>query len=68
MKWTTETPTIPGFYWFKDGLTEDKEIVKVFIKNDKLFAENDELFFQIDDWAKQKIIMFWAGPLPEPEE
>lgn len=52
LKWTTEPPTVPGWYWHRNclGVTF---LHLTAVKANPLPA--------LDTWE-------WAGPVPEPEE
>lgn len=67
MVWTTEPPTVPGWYWYQccfspariaqikyRGLDTDRMIAS--------FAGNKE-----DEWV-ENMAALWAGPIPGPEE
>ena len=66
MKWTTELPTEPGWYWLREY---GQQPIIVRVKKDKdvpgiLLAE--AVYLNI---AVQILVgCEWAGPIPEPEE
>ena len=71
MKWTSEQPTKPGFYWCK---TENEAaIVEVSewyaeelhknILAVELIGDEEKYIFN-----EQFPVLLWAGPIPEPEE
>jgi hypothetical protein len=68
MKWTTDKPTKPGWYWYK-GEDPDIEhadgiaIVEVIKEEDRLVCRhsNDD-----NEWIEYSQAQ-WAGPLKAPE-
>lgn len=65
MKWTTEKPTAPGWYWYRSivcEVTRYTRVVEVF-PNGKV---SDGSLFPMDH--VDKFNGEWAGPIPEPEE
>ena len=62
MKWTSELPTEPGWYWVRNSTTKHKNIVLVF---DGLVAGN---YTCLKVEEAHEIYGEWAGPIPEPEE
>lgn len=71
MKWTSDQPTKPGFYWCKvDGETSIVFISEWHIEELKKnvlvieFIGNDEKII-LDEISSGAL---WAGPIPEPEE
>lgn len=63
MKWTTQMPEKPGYYWWKYGF--EKEILRV-SKSDltnSLFAEGGEYSFEVDPGDGS----MWCY-IPEPEK
>ena len=61
MKWTTEKPTKPGWYWFKDH--SYKYIMYInpdIMPNGKDGYDGKEWMFS---WEA-----LWAGPIEEPED
>lgn len=71
LRWSKEPPTMPGWYWWKEGRNEESMIVHVFIvahiSGEKFlcaqFAGEGDIVHRID-----KIDGEWAGPISEPEE
>ena len=64
MKWTTEQPTVPGWYWHRmtDGLTWMEQIE---VLDGRLVVIEDH------PYGPQPVAGCtgeWAGPIPEPEE
>jgi len=60
MTWTTEKPTVKGWYWHTTDKTEPR-IVHV-IQHQQLL-QADGVYLWAGYWAGQ-----WAGPLLPPEE
>lgn len=65
MKWTSEKPTKPGYYWLR-GADADAQLVRVYrarlsgaMRVESIEGWNDV----VDDISCQ-----WAGPLEEPQE
>ena len=60
MKWTTEKPTEPGFYWYQypstEGMPPHKDICEV-----RQFDINENTF-------QYGSATLWAGPIEEPED
>lgn len=68
MKWTTDKPTQPGWYWIKDGSAA--RIVELEIGTfDGVYVA---WVWQVGSRAQIPLERFncgeWAGPIPEPEE
>lgn len=68
MKWTTDKPTDPGWYWFQHWYTGEPLIAwidyPILLSGDgqpPLLKANGKY---IEDISNGK----WAGPIPEPEE
>ena len=68
MKWTTELPTEPGWYWFRNARLDKPTIVKVERYNKKLGAiiyhgltRGCAYFITVHDDTGE-----WAGPIEEP--
>ena len=80
MRWTTERPTKPGYYWFKDpGYYWFKDpryywfkdhpriayIVYVYISGTGMRVDNGkDMNDPIEDYKDGE----WAGPIPKPTE
>ena len=70
MKWTTDKPTEPGWYWIDDGDGWDFSVVKVSLnyKQDlfvsSIYNEDNEAV-PINEFD---YVTRWAGPIPEPED
>lgn len=60
MKWTTDKPSVPGWYWWR-GLSGKAWITEVLLEKDGNLCV---------DWGMQvaHCCYEWAGPIPEPEE
>ncbi len=58
MKWTTEKPTEPGWYWIKGYDDSEPRII---------FAENRGKFFDGKYWHNPYKAK-WAGPISVPED
>ena len=62
MKWTTEPPTEPGFYWVKEYRDSVPNIVLTYDTGEESLKCEDGQYVLLMDTAK------WAGPIQEPEE
>lgn len=64
MKWTTERPTEPGFYFFRSPLRE-RRIVKVVVDDytGALIVSGECVFNEVSNFLPE---CEWAGPIPEP--
>lgn len=66
--WGTESPTVPGWYWYTQSDFSRPRIVQLMYRGldtDRLtasFAGNEE-----DEWVED-MVGRWAGPIPMPEE
>ena len=67
MKWTTEKPTTPGWYWARWHFHEPPgrpEVVEIELYKDELrIMEWDNVKTNLDDCPFNE----WAGPLEPPE-
>lgn len=67
MKWTSEKPTKPGWYWYK-SLRRPTQVMQVyaneFFVRGVLFAQSSGL----NSTRVAKLTGQWAGPLEEPQE
>ncbi len=61
MKWTTEKPTTPGWYWYKGA--GYSTTLYVYTANGGLFVEDHDYTGPVQGYPGE-----WAGPIPEPEE
>ncbi len=63
MKWTTEKPTAPGWYWYKGA--GYPTILYVYTETfiGSLFVEDPDYGGPVQGYPGE-----WAGPIPEPEE
>lgn len=62
MTWTSDKPTVPGWYWYR-GYEDADRVVHVMDNGESLVAcsfEFSESMFYLDGQ--------WAGPIPAPEE
>lgn len=57
-EWTTEKPTVPGWYWYKGNW--NAETVHV------VYAQNGRLYARWWDWVDEMNGQ-WAGPLEVPK-
>ncbi len=66
MKWTTEKPTDPGWYWYHPEFTETPLIVLVSIRGKSVTFERAgfSMLYKISKEGTGK----WAGPIPVPED
>lgn len=63
LRWTTKTPTMPGWYWFHRA-AKVTEVAKVYLRQDNQLRCRfcaDQIDYPVD------LIGEWAGPIPEPE-
>jgi hypothetical protein len=60
MKWTTEKPIVPGWYWFRIDSAWDGPIWKPAIYHTR---ELEKFSFPISDHYAQ-----YSGPIDEPED
>lgn len=66
MTWTTEKPTVPGYYWYRIQGNDDQIVEVVFSKRDGCFevywmADNGGWPLQFTNGAE------WAGPIKPPQ-
>ncbi len=61
MRWTTEFPSTPGWYWLRRPDFED-EIVKVEDAGDELLVWSGDFCYENLEDAE------WAGPIPAPQD
>jgi hypothetical protein len=61
MRWTTEKPTVPGWYWWRKTATARARIVDVLSDREGLYAEGWKMMAMT--WNGE-----WAGPILPPEE
>ena len=57
--WTTEPPTVDGWYWVPNGEAE-REIVRVELPD--VFRNGTDVAHNVSEFTH------WMGPLPEPEK
>lgn len=66
LRWTTERPKEPGWYWYRDKVRREPIVVTYDpIKN---YAREGHLGHPLDKLAAEYKPIEWAGPIPEPEE
>ena len=65
MTWTTEKPTVPGWYWWRYEKGRKATMLNV----------SQSHIQQMDIFTEGSLVMFlnevpghWAGPIPAPEE
>lgn len=58
MKWTTEKPTEPGWYWFKNA--------NGIVMQEIFLSKKGELWVDFDPLYEYENTQF-AGPIPQPE-
>ncbi len=71
LAWTTDPPTVPGYYWvsWKVGWNFADEIVRVRFRR-RNCRDTDELIVAPVGTEAQynlDIAQMWAGPIPEPQ-
>lgn len=59
MTWTTQKPTKPGFWFYRNGFTRTMFLI---------MNERGELQTEYYTQVKEIDGGEWAGPIPEPEE
>lgn len=64
LKWTKETPTKSGYYYFR-GKRFTQRVLRVDIKRDYVTGANIRTTLDV---LTKYVEPEWAGPLPEPEE
>ncbi len=64
MKWTTTTPTVPGWHWWRASDEHGAWPHKIAQINGVLYITT----FGTDHKRELYIGGEWAGPIPEPEE
>lgn len=71
--WTSEPPTVPGWYWYR--ASPDKEVVMADVQpfNGELAAEMKPaapkfMFDSVSYYRKKFPGCQWAGPIPLPQE
>lgn len=65
LRWTKESPTKDGWYWWKDARVGEVFVAWVFTvlrTYARLLDGND------NDYEIEKLDGEWAGPIPEPKE
>lgn len=68
MTWTTEKPTRPGWYWWRDLPEYDVRMLYVVKQDHELFAYYvDNMDLHLWTSTKAGLIGEWAGPLAPPE-
>jgi hypothetical protein len=69
MKWTSEPPTKPGWYWFGNDTGKACVQVSYMNRNGGYYAVAlGAVSFDVTMWKKNHEDMRWAGPIPEPTE
>lgn len=70
MKWTSEPPKEPGWYWYKDP-SETPSVAYVYDKSHgSLMIENcpGPERSMVLTFHPDRTRGLWSGPIPEPEE
>ena len=71
MKWTKETPNLPGWYWVRIDGFEDG-IVLLRLTSCVMFwdegGESTPMPDVLKFWQWREKAIYWAGPVPRPEE
>ena len=60
MTWTTDKPTVPGWYWYRP--------VGLPMRPRELFDYNGRLFIRGFEWLDNVTTGEWAGPIETPKE
>lgn len=76
LRWTKETPTKPGWYWFRNTNQRDVHVVCIAYEWDEHMVDLELVaWFALEppyNWHSPHIVARmdgeWAGPIPEPEE
>jgi hypothetical protein len=65
MNWTTEKPTAPGWYWYRDQDGRNAEFIKVFVG-----SENVNAYFPSEDTycGADMLTGQFSGPILPPTE
>jgi hypothetical protein len=70
-EWTTETPTVEGWYWFrvKSGTSESSitELSYIEIRGGRACFAPLVNGYEFDDDYEMSDITHWLGPIPAPE-
>lgn len=65
LRWTSEPPTVPGWYWQRGGESEEPRVVPVVWCR----ADSGEMELRICCRPYTPLSRYeWAGPIPEPQE
>jgi hypothetical protein len=71
LTWTTETPTVEGWYWFrvKSGTSESSitELSYIEIRGGRACFAPLVNGYEFDDDYEMSDITHWLGPIPAPE-
>lgn len=67
MKWTDESPTEPGWYWYR----QKENVPEKYWRPHQVVAVDDCLFVSTTKHGNDREVKFftgqWAGPIEEPE-
>jgi hypothetical protein len=61
VNWVTETPTAPGYYWWRESGSEEPCIVEVDIKQRRVLSLGTDEAPSLDEMEGE-----WYGPLESP--
>ena len=72
MKWTTEPPTKPGWYWVRVPQSHASMRGGIFVVSIEIFGGKQHIDWLVDgyEWDppfEESHITHWLGPLPVPE-
>jgi hypothetical protein len=59
--WSADTPTRPGWYWFRDEPGDEPDVVEVFVVDARLRVFDGAEVVDAAEWGGE-----WAGPIPPP--
>ena len=73
MKWTSETPSAPGvYYWRAGGGCAVKTVILEYVRGTTAFTKELHMTYPKSECTAVPYARFmggeWAGPIPEPEE
>ena len=66
LTWTTEQPTKPGWYWWRDSEASEAQVVRVCVADDDVLGLRAETVNW--DCLVCECDGEWAGPIEEPKE
>ena len=68
LAWTTQRPTVPGWYWFRSvGKDPVPEMLCVCLVRGRLVVCHEDGRIGMEVGSIRRVYK-WAGPIPEPGE